>query len=57
MQDGLKNEILNQNETCHHFYLGSDLQSDYVYNKNKLVNKRRLRKTIDYEFIFQSNTK
>lgn len=57
MQDGLKGEILNQNETCHHFYLGTKLKSDYVCRKNQSVNIGRLRKTIEYDMIFASNTR
>ena len=55
MYEGFKSEILRQNEACHHFYLGSVLSSDYVYNKNKSVNILRLRKAIDYDMIFASN--
>jgi hypothetical protein len=57
MQDGLKGEILNQNETCHHFYLGTKLKSDYVCRKNQSVNIGRLRKTIEYDMIIASNTR
>lgn len=55
LYEGFKSEILSQNEACHHFYLDSDLSSDYVYNKNKSVNILRLRKAIDYDMIFASN--
>lgn len=57
LYEGFKSEILSQNEACHHFYLGSDLQSDYVYNNYKTVNIRRLRKTIEYDMIFASTSR
>lgn len=57
IQNGLKYEQMYQNECCHHFYYETNMKSDYVYHIENKANEIRLRKIINYDLFFGSESR